>query len=324
MTLAPSALGPYFNYSMRRKDVLKPVQPEGFFLDRFGPSEPLEVAFLTTDEMDSPPLAEQHLSLTYEPRFRTVFRDPHTCASKLRWNTGCTCNVAQPTRAWPAFGRVGGATEIILTGDPLLNGASFELPEPDPPDPYRQDSVQPGVVPVSRGMAAGIIEEVGRLMQGAGFDALAEPQEGQPRDRWGAVKIGPTGFVWAWNDLADKDLCYSISCAYFEHPCSCCTRLKLWGSLWRDLDSCGNRSGCYRRWAVPFTFTCSGHGSIHLLRAWHHLGLWTDVMDAATWMAKEFKMSGSCHLLKGHERPHVVLPDFLCGMARPCENSSPS
>jgi hypothetical protein len=187
---------------------------------------PTEVAFLSPDIYDSAFWARERLALTYFPRFRSRFRiTPQDFL--VRDNTGNTVAEDQRIdtipRVWPAFGRRGGAHEILVTWD------TKSLPEvtPDPHhvilfdggkfDPYSQDNVQDYDFELAIEIAQGIRDAIGQTEAVRGEDRVFG-------------KVTEDSFVVVTITSGKRH--YSLSTAY--KLLGNLVRLKFWGYVWYD------------------------------------------------------------------------------------------
>jgi len=187
---------------------------------------PTEVAFLSPDLYGSAVCARERLALTYFPRFRAQFKiGPGIFVT--RDNVGDIVNesrtIVSIPRVWPAFGRLGGGREILVTWDPkktakvkpepcfatLFDGGKF--------DSYSQDNVQDYDFELAMEIAQGIRDAIGQT----------EAFQGEERI---FGKITESGFVVVTIRSATRH--YSLSVAY--KLLGNLVKLKFWGFVWRD------------------------------------------------------------------------------------------
>lgn len=255
-----------YKYSLRPQ--LDPLSPFGldarikFVLRRVrGRDASFEKAvFLTDDRMGSTDMASRFLSITYRPIYE--YRVTDKAGSVIVLNNG---SPARPegavTRVWPAFGKHGGGSELLLTGGSLPVELSGRFEDAGQGDPFMQDGVMAGEVAAVATPITVLLTRLAGKVQAA-LESSIQQHANDDVYRLFAVKVlGGIGVVVGWS-RRDSEWFYSVSCACHNAavagaPRSLCApfpEFSMWGALWHDDEGTRTRQydfPLYERFVVP-------------------------------------------------------------------------
>jgi len=219
----------------KESGIIAPRSIEGVILDFRAGSEIIkEGAFLTTNKIEHSKMAQQFLSLTYSPRFRynCIFKgkginpdDKNDCYKLIT-------TFKDYNRIWPAFGKMGGAREYILTEGTLDydKSSEYKFKFGGTTDFFKQDN--PQAYPLSSGMFLRFVYE--------SFKDIKEEFEKIVKTL--RAKITDSELILSWKGPKTRKF-YSISCAYreFNQYFYKLFFVKFWGVVWEDNEKIGIR-----------------------------------------------------------------------------------
>lgn len=219
-----------------------------------------KAVFLTGDRMGTTDAASRFLSITYRPIYEYQIVEQPGATIMLNDGTAYRPGIP-PTRVWPAFGKHGGGSELLLTKGNLGVALKRRFDYAGQTDAFRQDGVMAGELAAVTSPVALILRRIMDFVQ-----ATVEPQGEHAVNndfyRQFSVKIiGGVGAVAAWSRRG-SEWHYSVSCAChddraFNEPRSLCEpfpEFSMWGAIWHDDEGRGSRLfdfPLYERFVIP-------------------------------------------------------------------------
>lgn len=301
-----------FRYSIDCKYEHHPTPQSGFleFRHESGVWIP-DALFLTANDFCSPESASQFLAITYQPKWEAKFVVPVGDSLVDNWGSVIPSHItdlATIKRVWPAFGKVGGATELVEKQRKLtpVSPARAAFPHGGTFDWYARDSVGAGYSLTNANFRKELISNVAAFIA---RDIRDDPRKDNALE-FVAGKVDDSSFVVAWR--ANQAVCsYSISCGFREFNNTrrgLATELCCWGALWDDKT---DELGIIRRHAYPIQRHLRLSTSIDQLRLeWHAhpASQRPGLLRSFFADTKNTLIEGGARLLDRHELPPVLLP----------------
>lgn len=215
-------------YSLNRRiGLLSPSYFDGIIEFRAGSMVIKQGAFLTTNKFNEPLDVQNHLALTYSPKYRydCTYEGEEVSINSLNRCIELITTYNDNNRVWPSFGKPGGAKEFILTRGNLDYTNEFEFRMGGKTNAFIQDSTQSDLV-FSNWFAQKFYEWfLEQKMQGTEKETI----RGKIMDGLGVIINWLGGKTYKY---------YTISCAYKEiFSQKPLTLVKFWGCVWEDKEA---------------------------------------------------------------------------------------
>jgi len=180
--------------------------------------------YVTTESYVDSDLAREMLSVTYYPKYvATIDGDANKGLQLVNnRNEALNSKTSNVTRVWPAFGKLGGSHELLITHPDKIAGVIGELANGGAPDMWHQDAVE-NYDPVTVTLIASAIISALAESPDAGF----LPPDGES---YSAKAVG-NGLAIN-SSLKDKNV--TLSAAWKN--LTVVPEFKLWACLWRDYE----------------------------------------------------------------------------------------
>lgn len=219
--------------------------------------------FFTTDIFQKSTVAKENLSLSFSPKYiMRIKRDPSAQGEFLYKNTGCRILTnlisLSDSRVWPAFGHIGGATEIILTDGKNVTRACTDRSTDESPSSYisihNRNLIQPYVNDLfHQDDVANFTSAIFQRLSGETITAIINdepngesdeerrkfefPNEGGKEEATYIGNINSANGISFKINKSKSKVQYSLSIGISCDPKLKSILIMFWGFAWEDLDT---------------------------------------------------------------------------------------